>query len=129
VRYTPSLRGVALEVMSPPEAKLVPGETYRVTDIHDTSYLLVSGHSHPGGGLHWSEFSPTLFLPSHLADKAASLPESSFRATRVTLILTNDQRIHDVYLAGASEIAKVGQRLISSPDDLPFSMGQIRDIQ
>jgi hypothetical protein len=56
VRYTPSSRGYAVEVMSAPEGKLVPGRTYRVERIEEQSYVVVEGCSHPGGGLYWTEF-------------------------------------------------------------------------
>ena len=115
--------------MSPPESRLVPDATYHVSSIEHGAYISVAGYSHPGGGLYWSEFSATLFLPAHLADKAAAMPESSFGATRVTLILTDGRHIYDVYLAGAAEVAKVGQQLISSPQDLSFSMTDISDLK
>lgn len=57
VRYTPSTRGVGLDVMSPPEGKLVPGRTYRIERVEKESYLVVEGYRHPGGGLYWTEFS------------------------------------------------------------------------
>jgi hypothetical protein len=56
VRYAPSSRGLALEVMSSPERKLVPGRTYRIESIQDEAYVTVEGYCHPGGGLYWTEF-------------------------------------------------------------------------
>ena len=129
MRYTPSLRGVGLDVMSSPEGRLVTGAVYRVASIEQGDYVSVEDYRHPAGGIYWSEFSFTLTLPAHLADKAALLGESSYGATRATLILTDGRRIHDVYLAWASEISKIGQRLISTPSELGFSMNDICDIQ
>ena len=56
VRYTPSGRGLALDVMSPPGEKLVPGKTYRIERIAKGSYVVVEGYRHPGGGIYWTEF-------------------------------------------------------------------------
>jgi hypothetical protein len=39
--------------------KLVPGKAYRIAKIQDGIYVEIDGHTHPGGGLHWSEFSMT----------------------------------------------------------------------
>ena len=129
VRYTPSARGLGLDVMSPPGSHLVPGETYRVASIEREEYVVVEGYKHPGGGIHWSEFSFTLMLPERFSDKVAALLESSYGATRVTLILVDGRRIHDVYLTGANEIAKIGLRLITTPADLEFNMSDISSIQ
>ena len=73
--------------------------------------------------------SSALSIPTHLSDKAAALPESSFGATRVTLLLTDGRRIGDVFLAWGSDIAKIGQRHITSPDQLDFRLSDIEDLQ
>lgn len=73
--------------------------------------------------------SSALSIPTRLADKAAALPESSYGATRVTLLLTDGRRISDVFLAWGSEITKIGQRHITSPDELDFRLSDIEDLQ
>ena len=55
VVYTPSDRGSALAANDPPAARLTPGHAYRVVEIQEGRYVIVEGHDHPGGGLHWSE--------------------------------------------------------------------------
>ncbi len=55
VRYTPSDSGYASDVMS---ERLLRGQVYRVERIEKGSYIVVEGYHHPGGGLHWTEFSP-----------------------------------------------------------------------
>jgi hypothetical protein len=54
VRYTPSDRGHASDVMS---ERLVRGQVYRIESIEKGSYIVVEGYRHPGGGLYWTEFS------------------------------------------------------------------------
>ena len=54
VRYAPSDRGYALDVMS---ERLVRGHIYRIERIEKDSYIVVEGYRHPGGGLYWTEFS------------------------------------------------------------------------
>jgi hypothetical protein len=39
--------------------KLVPGNAYRIAEIQDGIYIVIDRHTHPGGGLHWTEFSMT----------------------------------------------------------------------
>ena len=73
--------------------------------------------------------SSALSIPAHLTDKAAALPESSYGATRVTLFLTDGRRISDVFLAWGTDIAKIGQRLITSSDELDFRLTDIEDLQ
>lgn len=59
VIYRPSERGIGLDVMTPDSEKLVPENAYRIASIQDGIYLVVDGFTHPGGGLHWTEFSMT----------------------------------------------------------------------
>jgi len=59
VIYRPSERSIGLDVMTPDSEKLVPGKAYRIASIQDGIYLVVDGYAHPGGGLHWAEFSMT----------------------------------------------------------------------
>ncbi len=67
-------------------------------------------------------------LPDKFGSKVASLPECSYGAVRVTLVLLDGRRIHDVII-GADAICKVGQKLIGSPADLDFSVSEIVDVQ
>ena len=48
-----------------------------------------------------------LTLPPKLADKAAGFGESSYGASRATLVLKDGRRIFDVTLAWGSEIVKI----------------------
>ena len=56
VIYKPSGKGLSADVMSSPSQKLVPLAEYVVRCIENSSYLVVEGYHHPGGGLHWTEF-------------------------------------------------------------------------
>jgi hypothetical protein len=67
-------------------------------------------------------------LPDRFGSKVASFPECSYGAIRVTLVLRNGRRIHDVII-GADAICKIGQKLINSPADLDFSVSDIEDVQ
>lgn len=58
VIYRPSERAMGLDVMTPDREKLVPGNAYRIAEIQDGVYIVVDGHTHPGGGLYWTEFAP-----------------------------------------------------------------------
>lgn len=57
VIYTPSDKGIALEVNSPPAQRLKVRERYTVDAVIDGVYVVVKGYTHPGAGLYWSEFS------------------------------------------------------------------------
>ena len=67
-------------------------------------------------------------LPDRFGPKVAAMPECSYGAVRVTLVLRNGRRIHDV-IVGADAICKIGQRLIQSQSDLDFSVSDIQDVQ
>jgi len=54
VVYKPSWRGLALDVMA--SEKLTPGKTYKIIEVQQDRYVVLEGYSHPGGGLHWTEF-------------------------------------------------------------------------
>jgi hypothetical protein len=69
----------------------------------------------------------TLSLPDQIADKAIRFPESSYGANRVTLILADGRRVHEVFLTGGREIVKVGSRAVSHSDDLDFRITDIVD--
>jgi hypothetical protein len=63
-------------------------------------------------------------LPEHLQEKVRDMPESSYGATRVTVVLDDGTRIPDVYVAWGREIVKVGQR-----NEIPFDVSRIVDVQ
>jgi len=48
-----------------------------------------------------------LILPAHLKDKAAEFPESSYGANQVSLILKDNRKIKNVFLAWGNEIVKM----------------------
>lgn len=56
VVYQPSQRGQDLDVMSPPEQQLQKGITYKIAKVTKELYVEVEGYRHPGGGIHWTEF-------------------------------------------------------------------------
>jgi hypothetical protein len=57
VIYTPSGKGIALEVNSPPTQRLKIRELYTVDAVIHGVYVVVKGYTHPGAGLYWNEFS------------------------------------------------------------------------
>lgn len=59
VFYRPSPRGVGLSANDRPSEVPKVGEAVRIIKIEKGSYLVVEGYSHPGGGVHWTEFSAT----------------------------------------------------------------------
>jgi len=67
-------------------------------------------------------------LPDRFGSKVAAMPECSYGAVRVTLVLRGGRRIHDVII-GADAICKIGQRLIQSESDLDFSVSDIEDVE
>jgi len=73
--------------------------------------------------------STALSIASNLTERAIAFGETSYGGTRVTLILRDGRRIHDVVLAWGSEIAKVGTQIITKPNDLDFEIDDIEDIQ
>jgi hypothetical protein len=70
----------------------------------------------------------TPLLPEALKQKALSYPESSYGATRVTLVLSDGRRVKDVYLAWGDEIVKVGLQAITHSGQLGFEVGDIIDV-
>lgn len=70
----------------------------------------------------------SLKIPKNLYAKAARIPESSYGASTVTLILASGKTIPDVVLAGGEEIVKVGGVSVGSEQDLPFSTREIVDL-
>ena len=69
-----------------------------------------------------------LLLPEAIAEKTGSFGESSYGANRVTLILADGRRIHEVFLAWGTEIVKIGTRAVAGPEDLDFQLANIVDI-
>ncbi len=67
-------------------------------------------------------------LPDRLAEKTILFPESSYGANRVTLILADGRRVHEVFIAGRGEIVKIGNRPVSRPEDLDFPVADIVDV-
>jgi hypothetical protein len=47
-------------------------------------------------------------LPEHLAEKASSFPETSYGATRLTLVLEDGTRVPHVHVAGRDVIKATG---------------------
>ena len=68
-----------------------------------------------------------LLLPDQIADKTTGFGESSYGANRVTLVLADGRRVHEVFLAWGREIVKIGTRAVSSQDDLDFHITDIVD--
>src|SRR5450432_2449390 len=69
-----------------------------------------------------------LVLPRILADRTARFPESSYGASRVTLVLADGRRIRDVLLSGGTEIVKIGSRDVAALADLDFALGDIEEV-
>ena len=63
-------------------------------------------------------------IPAQFVQKVLGFPECSYGAVRATLVLNSGRVIFDVILGGDS-IAKIGDKLIHSPDDLDFSTDDI----
>lgn len=69
-----------------------------------------------------------LQLPEGLLEKTHDMPESSYGANRVTLILNNGRQIPNVFLAWGKEIIKIGDKMIKTDNDLDFKPEDIKDI-
>ena len=68
--------------------------------------------------------SASKLLPQHLQEKVRAMPETSYGATRVIVVLEDGTRIPDVYVAWAREIVKVAQEL-----DVPFDASRVVDVE
>jgi len=64
-------------------------------------------------------------IPKKLADIAATFPESSYGACRVTLVLENQKKIENVTLAWGKEIVKIGNAPIEGIQEIGFASSQI----
>ncbi|MCP3956072.1 MAG: hypothetical protein GY697_28235 [Desulfobacterales bacterium] len=67
-------------------------------------------------------------LPQHLKDKVSDFPEWSHGANRVTLILSDNRKIKNVFIAWGSEIVKIGNKQIKEQDTLRFKISDIKDV-
>jgi len=62
-------------------------------------------------------------LPERLQEKVQNMPETSYGATRVVVILDDGTRIGDVYVAWGNEIVKVGEKT-----NIEFDVSKIVDV-
>jgi hypothetical protein len=67
-------------------------------------------------------------LPDRFGSKVTSMPECSYGAVRVVLVLNDGRRVRDVIIGGDA-ICKIGQRRIESEADLNFSVSDIQDVE
>ncbi len=56
------------------------------------------------------------------------MPECSYGAVRVVLVLKDARRIRNVIIGGDA-ICKIGNRLIQSESDLDFAISDIADVE
>ena len=69
----------------------------------------------------------SLRIPEQVARKDNQLPESSYGACIVTLVLRDGRQIQNVALAWNTEIIKLGGRDIHTAADLDFDVANIVD--
>lgn len=69
-----------------------------------------------------------LMLPEQFTDKTIGFGECSYGTNRVTLVLADGRRVHEVFLAWGTEIVKIGTRAVAAPEDLDFALADIVDI-
>ncbi|MBQ0806993.1 MAG: hypothetical protein KBT55_03390 [Porticoccus sp.] len=67
-------------------------------------------------------------LPAKLSDKASGFPEPSYGATKVTLLLSNGDKIENVTLAWGEEIIKIQNKDIHKIKSLGFTKEDIVDV-
>ena len=67
-------------------------------------------------------------LPEQLQEKTNAMPESSYGANKVTLVLKDGRRIQHVFLAWGSKIVKIETKMIERDDELSFKMEDITDV-
>ena len=70
----------------------------------------------------------THLLPRHSKDKVLDFPEWSYGANRVTLILSDNRKIRNVFIAWGDQIVKIGNKQITKQDTLSFNISDIKDI-
>jgi hypothetical protein len=66
----------------------------------------------------------TKLLPAHLQEKVRNMPESSYGATRIVVVLDDGTRIPDVHVAWGQEIVRVGQSA-----EVPFDASRVVDVE
>lgn len=71
-----------------------------------------------------TEMSASTLLPEHLREKVRNMPESSYGATRVVVVLDDGTRIPDVDVAWGKEIVKVGRGF-----EVPFDASRVVDVE
>lgn len=62
------------------------------------------------------------------AEKIEQMPESSYGANKIKVILKNGSVFSDVYVAWGKEIVKIGTRLVTA-DEIPFNVDDIVDVE
>ena len=67
--------------------------------------------------------SPQNQLPITIQEPLAHLPEHSYGAVRVTVVLDDGSSISDVYVAWGSEVVRVGDRA-----DIPFDPSRVVEV-
>ena len=67
-------------------------------------------------------------MPDRFGSKVAAMPECSYGAVRVVLILDGGRRISNV-IVGGDAICKIGARPIQSESDLDFAVSDIVDVE
>ncbi len=70
----------------------------------------------------------SLKIPYNLSLKVADFPESSSGFNQVTLILIDERKISEVYLAQGEAIVRIRNKSISGISDLDFSLFEIKDV-
>jgi hypothetical protein len=63
-------------------------------------------------------------LPESIQERINSFPESSYGAHRVTVILDDGTEFHQVYVAGGSEVVRVGRS-----ERIPFDPSRVVDVR
>jgi hypothetical protein len=69
-----------------------------------------------------------LDLPQRLLEKTNAMPEYSYGANKVTLILKDGSQVHNVFLAWGRKIVKIDKRQIESEAQLKFRTEDIVDV-
>ena len=67
-------------------------------------------------------------IPIQFRDRVASFPESSMGVVRIKLILSDGQKIRDVFIGGDGIIAKIGTTIIQKTKDLDFDPKTIVEV-
>jgi hypothetical protein len=67
-------------------------------------------------------------LPDPFGPTVAALPECSYGAVRVVLVLKDGRRISNVIIGGDA-ISKIGDKLVQSEADLDFAISDIADVE